>query len=126
MMKTIKGILVDVQNEEVKVVEIEDELQSYYKILCCDIIDITQRKIGDKHFDIVCDDEGLLKENPKISAIDVLNRPQLVGNLFIVNFNGQDITSLDDEDIKYVKERIHVVRTNYYPNGYPMVTQLGF
>ena len=123
----IKGVLVDVKNEKVEVVEIEKTLEEYYRILNCDCIDIISRKIGEKWFDIVCDDEGLLKENPKISAIDNTNQPQLCGNLFIVKFDGvEDITSISDEEAEYIMERIMLVSTNFYPKGYPILTQLGW
>lgn len=126
-MKTIKGVLIDVSNDNVEVIEIEKSLESYYRVLNCETIDIVSRKIGDKWFDIVCDDEGLFVANPKISAIDNMGKPQLVGNLFIVKFNGEDdITSLNEDDIRYVMKRVVVIGTNHYPNGYPMLTQLKY
>lgn len=123
----IKGYLIDVNNREAKVVEIEKSLDSYYKILQCDTIDIVSRKIGDKWFDIVCDDNGLLMDKPKLSAVDSEGKPQLVGNLFIVKYDGvDDLTSLDDESIKYIEERIMEVTTNLHSEPYPILTELGW
>ena len=119
----IKGVLIDVLNEKVEVVEIEKSLQSYYKILNCDCIDIVSRKIGGKEFDIICDDEGLLKDPQKISAIDVRWQPMLVGNLFIVKFDGvEDITSLSDDEVQHVLKNCRKISTNMYPEGYEMLT----
>lgn len=123
----IKGVLIDVFNEKAEVVEIEKSLESYYKILDCTCIDITSRKIGDREFDIVCDDEGLFHEPQKISAITKAHKPALVGNLLIVKFDGEeDITSLDDDDIQYVMQRVRHLYTNSYPLGYPMITDLEY
>lgn len=119
----IKGVLVDVMNEKVEVVEIEKSLQSYYNILNCDCIDIVSRKIGGREFDIVCDDEGLLKDPQKISAIDIMRQPMLVGNLFIVKFDGiEDITSLNDDEINHVLKNCRKIATNKYPKGYKILT----
>lgn len=119
----IKGVLVDVMNEKVEVVEIEKSLQSYYNILNCDCIDIVSRKIDGREFDIVCDDEGLLKDPQKISAIDIMCQPMLVGNLFIVKFDGiEDIKSLNDDEINHVLKNCRKIATNKYPKGYKMLT----
>ena len=124
MERKLTGILVDVENEDVKVIEIEDKLDEFYRILNCDIIDIAHRYIGDKRFNIVCDDEGLFKDEPKISAIDNLGNMMLVGNLFIVsgkNYDGE-LHSLSEEEIKHILARVHSISTHRYPVGYPMLT----
>ena len=126
-MATIKGVLVDVKNEKVKVVEVEKELESYHKMLDCRCIDITSRMIDGKEFDIVCDDEGLFDNDPKLSAITADYQPALVGNLFIVKFDGyQDITSLSQEDIDFILEHIQKLCTNRHPFGYPMLVGLEY
>lgn len=102
-VKKIKGVLVDTINNEVKGIEIEKKLESYYELLNCDTIDIITRFVGDLRVEIVCDDEGLLKNDPITSALDYNCNPILVGNLFIVKFdNKSDITSLTDEEINYI------------------------
>lgn len=99
MAKKLLGVLVDVYNEKAQELEIDDELDSFYKILDCSCIDIVQRHIGSrikKSFTIVCDDEGLFRDPPKISAIDNLGQAQLVGNIFIVGLSdGEDLISLE-------------------------------
>jgi len=122
MARKIKAILVDVMKETSKVVEIETELEAYYKALDCDCIDIVTRQIGRKTFSIVCDDEGIYRQ-PKISAIDNLGNVMLMGNLLICNRKGPELDSLTADDIKYIKERIVDQGTRMYPKGYPMVMQ---
>lgn len=97
----MKCILVDVKNNKVKTLEIEPKLQNYYDLIGCNLIDIVSRKLGDKYYDIICDDEGLLKENPIISALDSDKHCALVGNLIICHCDSEGYeTSLTDEDIE--------------------------
>lgn len=69
----MKMLLLDVYNNEVKMVEVNG-LDDYYKYIGCSCIDIVRRKIGDLTVEIVCDDEGTFVEHPKVSAIDVVGR----------------------------------------------------
>lgn len=59
--KTITGVLVCPDTGTAEKATIENSLDGYYKALDCDIIDITMRTVGNKRYDIICDDEGLLK-----------------------------------------------------------------
>ncbi|MCM1189822.1 MAG: DUF3846 domain-containing protein [bacterium] len=128
MAKKLLGVLVDVYNEKAQPLEIEDELDSFYKILDCTCIDIVRRRIGGrfkKAFEIVCDDEGLFREPQKISAIDNLGQPQLVGNIFItgtVDVDG-NLTSLTKYDVSYILSKVQKMSTRKFINGYPMLTQ---
>lgn len=120
----MQTLLLNVFDENVRVMEINDELDEYYKLLNCSMIDIVSRKIGGKWFDIVCDDEGLLKDDPKISAINDMGEPMLVGNLIFLHNDGYgEMVGLDDADIKHLKDHIEVMCTVNHPFGYPMLTQ---
>lgn len=126
MIRNLLGVLVDVENEEAKAIEIGGTLDGFYKALNCDTIDIVVRKIGRKHFNIVCDDEGFFKDEPKISAIDNMGDVMFVGNLFIVS--GQvdsegNLVSLTNEETEYIMKRVQKMYTRNFPNGYPMLTQ---
>jgi hypothetical protein len=105
MKKTTKitGILVDVKAGVARKATIEKSLDGYYKALNCDCIDVVTRRIGGQRFDIICDDEALLKAFIKPSAVDKDNHPMLFGNLFVVNFNGKDdVCSLREGQIEHV------------------------
>lgn len=119
----MKTVVLDVYNEDVKVTEVEDKLEVFYRHLDCDVIDIVDRKIDGKWFDIVCDDEGLLKMNPKISAINGNGDPMLVGNLMFFHSKDGELTGLSEEDIVHIRENIHWMYTIQYPDGYPMLTE---
>ena len=125
MEMMIRGVLIDVVNNTAKVVEIEKKLESYYKILNCNLIDITSRYIGDRLFDIICDDEGLYKENFIVSALTKNRTPALVGNLFVVKFDGcEDETSLTDEEINYVLGKVGLVKCSIYSEERIMLTDV--
>ena len=104
----ISAIENDIQ-KMVQVKDVERSLESYYKEIGCDIIDVTSRKIGDQWYDIICDDEGLLKDNPVVTAVDMSGHPALVGGLIICRYDGEgDFTDLTDEDVELVMHNIVV------------------
>lgn len=113
-------------NQPPEVRQIKDSLQIFYDLIECNAIDIVRRKIGKRYFHIVCDNEGLLVENPKISAISNLGEIRLVGNLIIcagdVTENG-DLIGLTDDQAEYVKEHIIFLYTRQHPKGYHILTQ---
>lgn len=106
----MRGYLIDVQNDEHKVVEIgdKDHLKQFYKLIDCECIDIATRRIGGKRFDVVVDDEGLFAERPICSAYDKKHNPMLVGNLVILGEADDEgnLTSLSVHDVMLVKEAI--------------------
>lgn len=120
----MKVILLNVNDEKVEIIDIEPKLEAYYKALDCDCIDIVERKIGKKWFDIVCDDEGLLKERPKISAINDMGEVMLVGNLMFCKHDDEgDTVGLTDEEITHIQKYIQKISTTAFPKGYMMLTQ---
>ena len=134
--ETITGYLIDTANETARVVTVDKQLSSYYSLLDCSLIAITEHRIGvrtpanpEPHiFSIVSDDESLLVEDPRISAIDNMGSPMLCGSLFIVKnhvkeFGEVELTSLEPEDIAYIKRFIHLQGTHKHPKPYPMLHQ---
>ena len=105
---------------------IKDKLQTFYDLIGCSSIDIVRRRIGKRYFTIICDDEGLLKDNPKISAISNLGEVRLVGNLVIcsndVTEDGE-LIGLTDDEAAYISERIQHLYTRQHPKGYYILTQ---
>ena len=121
----MKMLLLDVYNCNVSVVDAEN-LEDYYKFLNCNNIDIVVRRINNCPFEFICDDEGLLKVMPKISAINKDFEPELVGNLLIakgVDKNG-NLTPLSNEDVEFLRNFIYEFSTTNYPNPYPILTQM--
>lgn len=107
MTNTITGFFVDPENNIAEPRTIDKSLEGYYALLRCDIIDIVGRVIGDEAYDIICDDEALLKENPIPSAIDWYNRPAMCGPIFVVNYDGgEDVTDLSPDDIANIRRHV--------------------
>lgn len=111
--RKIKGVLIDTVKGTAEVVEIDKSLDEYYKVLNCRCIDIVQRCIGGKAFDIICDDEAALVDSPLPSAASPLGEVMLYGNLFVVKFDGEeDVESLTDEDAAHIFDnllKLHVL-----------------
>ena len=88
-------------------------LDDFYREIGCDTIDITSRRICGKSFDIIVDDEGLLKEGAetKVSALvqqDGQLAPQLVGTLIFTNHDAAgNTTDLSLDDTFLISSRIH-------------------
>ena len=110
----MKAFLIDVENVEAKEIELEPDLDTLYKLVNCSTIDIVTRKVGDVLFDVVCDDEGLLKAPYRVSAIDSVGRPMLVGNLLFCHHDNEgNLTGLSENDIKTLALNVyHIKRTN--------------
>lgn len=120
----MKTILLNVKENKVENVNCEDSLEEFYRLIGCDCIDITMRKIGGRWFDIVCDDEGLLKDDMKISAINDMGQPMLVGNLLFFNHDSEgNLLPLSDEDCYHINKYIQTMYTRKHPEGYMMLTQ---
>ncbi len=123
--RRLTAVLVDTINDVFGIVNIPDELETFYALLGCTCIDITVRKIGKKTVDIICDDEGLFKEPQKISAINNKGEVQLVGSILIVgpaNSEG-NMTSLSNEDAYYIIDKVRLLATQNFKTPYPILTQ---
>ena len=108
----MKAIYLNVlQGELPKIVDIKDDLKTYYELLKCDTIDIVTRTIEGKNFSVVCDDEGLLVEKPIVSAIDKNKKCQFVGNLIFCGMptDEGEMTSLTEDEIKTILSNLYIV-----------------
>ena len=119
----MRVIWLNVEDEQPPVVvDIEGKLEEFYKLCDCDYVDITRMHIGKskKAYSVVLDDEGLLKDSPKLSAHNCLTGRSLFGNLVICGDmdDEQDVTSLTDEDIQFIKGHIFKTFTKYVPGYY--------
>ena len=114
MKDKIKGFLVDVYDNDSRVVEFEETLENMYAMVKCEYIEIPKRYIGGKLYCCVCDEEGLFRSDIRVSMIRKTQdgiEPLLVGNLLITGLeNGEgDLTSLTDEDIDNIKRNVYGV-----------------
>lgn len=124
-MGKITGIFVDTKNKKTSVLTVDDELETYYKLLNCSLIEIVPRKIGNSIVNIICDEEGLLINDPLMSAVDGAGNGMLAGSLFITGLADDEgeLTSLAEEDQQQVLEKCMVLPTRKHPEGLMMVTE---
>lgn len=120
-----KALLVDVMENKVEEVDVES-LEDYYRLIHCDTVEIVSRLIGDKRFDIIADEEGLLVNDPLISAINSAGKAMLVGNLIVCGEPDGDgeMTPLTDEDIRFIQSHIQQMGTILHPEGHCMICDL--
>ena len=124
--KKITGVLV--RKDKASIVSVADELEEYYKLLGCSLIEIVDRRIAPDHtkklFSIVCDEEGLCKNEPRISAISSFGEIDLVGDLFITGAskNGH-LTSLEADDADEILKACRMIPTERHPEGIMILTK---
>ena len=125
----MKMLLLDVENKEIKMVE-ANGLNDYYELIGCRCIDIVRRTIGDVEVEIVLDDEGVLVENPKVSAISVDGTPMLFGNLLIASGRVTDdgeLTELDEDEVEAILTwNVATITTSVYTEPYPVFVEVDY
>ena len=124
----MKMLLLDVEKRDVKMVE-ANTLADYYKLIGCRCLDIIHRRIGDAEVEIVLDDEGLLVENPKVSAINVDGTPVLFGNLLIASGRVTDdgeLTELTEAEVDEIMDNVATITTSVYKEPYPVFVEVDY
>lgn len=124
----MKMLLLDVWNNEVKVVEVND-LEDYYEYINCRCIDIVRRRIGDVEVEIVLDDESLLIDKPKISGIDITGRPMLCGNLLITSgrvTEDGELTELTEDELEVIIDNVAYISTGVYKQPYNVFVEMDY
>lgn len=129
-MRRIKAYYIDPTTGIAEAREIVPELRTYYDMLHTDVIDIVNRGFVSckRRFDIICDDEGLLKDEPLISAIDERMHPMLVGSLLVIgeaDDEGNE-TSLTDEDVRVLERFTYSFGTRAHPTPYKMLGMMTY
>ena len=94
--KLITVYFIDAQNMSCKLMEIENNLETFYKLINTDAIQIVARKINGKMTQIICDEEGKLKQHQYISAVSEEHNETLVGNL-IIKSTDHEIANIIDK-----------------------------
>lgn len=129
-MKTIKAYYIDPKNNIAEAREITSELSTYYELIHTDVIDIVNRGFTNckRRFDIICDDEGLFKDDQYISAIDERMQPMLVGALLVTGEADDEgeLTSLTDEDVRVLERFTIRLSSRLHRKPYPLLIHLTY
>ena len=91
--------------EHPQVVDIEDSLEEFYRILECDCITATYP--WKEQVALVTDDNGLFTEKPFSRYISELGQP-IKGNFFLCGLGKEDFTELPENLIRKYTERFWV------------------
>lgn len=109
---------------KVEVGEEEIELETYYKNLECNHIDIVDPygldEEGRKKYCLIIDDEALLEKNPEINFLGSLlygvleHRQPLAGEVLVgknkYTEDGLCTVGLEDEDVRYILDSLEDLR----------------
>lgn len=126
-MKEITGVLVNPAERVARKATIPASLESYYAALGCDCIDIVTRKIGGKAFDIICDDEALLKADPIPSACNYSGYVMLYGALLVCKNDGRgNLASLTDDECMHVLKRVQYRFSGKDIDLLPIITRVDY
>lgn len=125
--KKITGFLIDVRSQIARRVETPDELEAYYSLLHCRMIEIHPVIVGTngKIYDCICDEEGTFVDDQRISALDNFGNVVFVGSLLIVGTADEEgeLQSLNDEDCTYLERFAKRIRTLMHPEGNLVLTE---
>ena len=101
--KQLTGIKIDVEKQTIEKCTLENSLEAFYHALNCGSIECPTRVISGMHVIVVCDGEGLLKENQKPAVIGFDHVEVIVGNVFLCKFDGvDDFTSMTEEETEKI------------------------
>ena len=106
----MRAYYINSKTDEHGPIEVETSLKEYYRLIGCDCITIVTREVNGHPFDIVLDDEGLLKPN-RTSAVSVEadvfgTQERLVGNLLIFGSGEEAFRSLSDDEVLTIQRRM--------------------
>jgi len=98
MKKTVNMLYV--RGDSATFEKVNPSLKNYYEMLNCDLIDIVKIQFGGKAYDVICDDEALLRQPPfSFSVISKEGHPMIAGNILVCNSEDGYETSLTAEDV---------------------------
>ena len=110
----MRAYYINGETDEHEPIDIEPKLDEYYRLIGCRCVDFAVREIDGHEYNIICDDEGLLKPN-RITAISVMSnafgeRERLAGNLIIFGVDPDNYEhgckSLTDEELLQIQRRM--------------------
>lgn len=104
----MKFYYLNVKNQVYGTVDIDPKLNEYYKLIDCDCVTIATIQIFGHVYDVICDDEALLKDDP-IPAILACNGMSIYGNVLICKEgeDGQE-EGLDFYDVDRIRNSIYL------------------
>ena len=108
----MRAYYINAETDEHGAIDVEPTLTEMYRLIGCDCIDIIVRHVNEHPFNIVLDDEGLLKPN-RITAVSVMSnifgtQEKLAGSMLVfgVDEEDDDLRGLTDEELLTIQRRM--------------------
>ena len=114
MSNKMVGLLINVKDNEVNEIEIDESnvLKDIKQAIGCDLVDVVADiNVGGRRYDIIVDDEGLLKEDSKPAARCMDAEQILFGNIVLLNHDYENETwsTLSEEDVLNINKHIFAI-----------------
>lgn len=117
--QTLDVIKIERLDEEIltcQLMTINDTLEDFYSQIGCRTIDIVVRRFGGVLFDIICDDEALLKNDPGLPTSwwqdEEGHKEGLFGTLLLCHSDNEgELTSATENDLLAVQKAYREVKT---------------
>lgn len=116
--RTIKGVFFDPDKQIATVESVSHEdYRDFLRLIECDTMDIATRKFGEHWLDVVCDDDGLLRDplpRPSIATFDGKGRlvETIVGKVFVCKSDDEgESVSLAEDEINAVLRSCRIAET---------------
>lgn len=110
----MRAYYINSETDEHGAIDVEPRLDEYYRLIGCRCVDFAVREISGRSYNIVLDDEGLLKPN-RITAASLQSnafgtQERLAGNLLIFGVDEDDFEhgcrSLTDDELLLIRRRM--------------------
>lgn len=99
-----------------------DGLDDYYREIGCDTIDITVITVGGTQFNVVVDDEGLLRDARCVSVFDTFGTPMLVNTVLVFGMGEDgDLRSLNVGEVLQLGDETYAVTDDDGAESYVLV-----
>lgn len=113
----VKGILFT--GKSLTLVEFDDTIENYQKMLDCKSVEVLKRKIGGHYYNIILDKNRNYKREQFVTGIknsDKDVKEILLGKMFIVKGEHREFDSLSKRDLINIAEHSQIVKCNsdYY------------
>ena len=98
---------IDTSTVEMKVIEIDDTLEEMQRLVGGHIE--VYPVCFEHNIILICNEEGKLDDLPATALVEVDKRlsPEVIcGNFFVCRVSGENMVSIEDGDIEYIKEFI--------------------
>ena len=116
------GYKIDPSNKDAEFVEVNG-LDDYYREIGCDCIDISVVSVHGTPFNVIVDDEGLLKGKVIASVFDSKGYPILANVAIVLGFGDDcDVRSLTVDEVRALSDETYVVSHPLYGEWLALMT----